>query len=57
MHESQKPGQGLVLGEAEYRQLVLRFDRLWNYATSEHDQREMQHLIGLIDAYEEAVSA
>ena len=56
MSELQKAERSLALDEAEYRQLVQRFDRLWNYAISEHDQREMQHLIGLIEAYEATVS-
>lgn len=39
--------------EQDYLRFLRRFDSLWESATSERDQREMQRLIAFIESYEE----
>jgi hypothetical protein len=43
---------GTTMNKAEYLRLIERFDRLWESATSESDQKEMKKLIALIERYE-----
>lgn len=43
--------------ETDYAQWIQRFDLLWATSTSEHDQREMQALLALIEQHEAARSA
>ncbi len=39
----------------DYRQMVRRFDLLWESPATEHGQQEMQRLITLIESYEDAL--
>ncbi|HTH44100.1 MAG TPA: hypothetical protein VL528_03375 [Oxalicibacterium sp.] len=42
---------------ADYQQLLARFDRLWASASSPQDQREMQQLLILINQHEASGAA
>lgn len=46
--------KNVISTEAEYQAAVAEFSRLWDSPGSTQDQRHMEHLLGLIEAYEEA---
>lgn len=46
---AQAPG----MSEADYLQMIQRFDQLWAVARAEHEQAEMQQLLQQIELYEE----
>ncbi len=46
---AQAPGTS----EADYLQMIRRFDQLWAVARAEHEQAEMQQLLQQIEQYEE----
>lgn len=46
--ESQAPDTS----EADYLQMIQRFDQMWASACTEHAQAEMQRLLHLIEQYE-----
>jgi hypothetical protein len=43
----------LNTSEADYLQMIQRFDQLWAVGQAEHEQAEMQSLLQQIEHYEE----
>jgi hemerythrin superfamily protein len=44
--------QALNTSEADYLQMIQRFDQLWAVARAGHEQAEMQRLLQQIEQYE-----
>lgn len=49
---TQPESQVLNTSEADYLQMIQRFDQLWAAARAKHEQTEMQRLLQQIEQYE-----
>ncbi len=49
---TQPESQVLSTSEADYLQMIQRFDHLWAAARAKHEQAEMQRLLQQIEQYE-----
>ena len=41
-----------LISEIEYYMMIVEFDMLWNRNTTAQEQLRMEHMIGLINAFE-----